>query len=318
MTQILRRRRRTLAQQDARTGLVLMSPTLLIVLAAVVIPLLWSVLISFQRLKLIQIGVADPFSELTTANFTRVLGSQALWSSLRTTFFYTAGSVVCSVALGLVAALAVRKPFRGRTVVRAAFLLPYIAPVVAVTFIWRIMLNPEFGITNSIGQKVFGWDQPIPFLSQATGNLHLLGAQIPLPTALLTVIAFEAWRYFPFAFLFIMARLEAMSGELEEAAMVDGATPLQSFRHILWPQLVPIVSLLAMLRTIWTFNDFDDIFLLTGGAAGTQVASIRMYDLLTVERNVGAASAQSVVLSVLLIVMLAVYLMVLRRRGEKV
>jgi len=104
MTQILRRRRRTLAQQDARTGLVLMSPTLLIVLAAVVIPLLWSVLISFQRLKLIQIGVADPFSELTTANFTRVLGSQALWSSLRTTFFYTAGSVVCSVALGLVAA----------------------------------------------------------------------------------------------------------------------------------------------------------------------------------------------------------------------
>lgn len=314
---IPRNRRRTLTQHDARTGLVLMSPTLLIVLAAVVIPLLWSVLISFQRLKLIQIGVADPFSNLTIDNFTRILSSSELWSSLRVTFFYTVGSVVCSVTLGLIAAMAVRTKFRGRTLVRAAFLLPYVAPVVAVTFIWRTMLNPEFGIVNHLGQKFLGWDQPIAFLSQATGEIHLLGLNLPVPTALLTVIAFEAWRYFPFAFLFIMARLEAMSGELEEAALVDGAGPFQSFRHIVWPQLVPIIGLLAMLRTIWTFNDFDDIFLLTGGAAGTQVASVRLYDILTVERNVGAASAQSVILSALLIIMLAIYLLILRRRGEK-
>jgi len=314
---IPRNRRRTLTQHDARTGLVLMSPTLLIVLAAVVIPLLWSVLISFQRLKLIQIGRADPFSNLTIDNFTRILSSSELWSSLRVTFIYTVGSVVCSVALGLIAAMAVRSKFPGRTLVRAAFLLPYVAPVVAVTFIWRTMLNPEFGIVNHLGQKFLGWDQPIAFLSQATGEIHLLGLHLPVPTALLTVIAFEAWRYFPFAFLFIMARLEAMSGELEEAARVDGAGPFQAFRHIVWPQLVPIIGLLAMLRTIWTFNDFDDIFLLTGGAAGTQVASVRLYDILTVERNVGAASAQSVVLSVLLIIMLAIYLLILRRRGEK-
>ncbi|HET9872222.1 MAG TPA: sugar ABC transporter permease [Propionibacteriaceae bacterium] len=306
-------RRRTISQRDARLGLALMSPTLLIVVAIVVFPLLWSVLISFQRLRLIQIGRADPFAELTMANYERVVGSGALWSSLATTFVYTLGSVVLSISLGVLAAMAVRKPFRGRTFVRAAFLLPYVAPVVAVTFIWRTMLNPQFGIINQIGVNLLGWDEPIAFVSQARGEW--LG--MPVPTALLTAIAFEGWRYFPFAFLFLMARLEAMSAEAEEAALVDGATPWQSFRFIVLPQLMPIIGLLAMLRTIWTFNEFDDIFLLTGGAAGTGVASVQIYNLLTVQRNVGAAAAQSVVMSLVLIVLLAGYLLILRRRGER-
>jgi multiple sugar transport system permease protein len=235
-----------------------------------------------------------------------------------TTFAYTFGSVVLSISLGVLAAMAVRQPFRGRTFVRAAYLLPYVAPVVAVTFIWRTMLNPQFGIVNIIGQNVFGWDEPIPFVSQAVGTWNLFGLEIPVPTALLTTIAFEGWRYFPFAFLFLIARLGAMSGEAEEAALVDGATPWQSFRFIVFPQLVPIIGLLAILRTIWTFNEFDDIFLLTGGAAGTGVASIQVYNYLTVQRNVGAAAAQSVIMALVLIVLLGIYVLVLRRRGERI
>ena len=308
------RGRRTLTQRDARLGLALMSPTLLIVVAIVVFPLLWSILISFQQLRLIEIGRADFFRPLTLANFERVLGSGALWSSLGTTLVYTTGSVVLSISLGLLAAMAVRKPFRGRTFVRAAFLLPYVAPVVAVTFIWRTMLNPQFGIVNAFGQNVLGWDAPIAFVSTQTSTWN----GIPVPTALLTAIAFEAWRYFPFAFLFIMARLGALSGEAEEAALVDGATPWQSFRFVVLPQLMPIIGLLAILRTIWTFNEFDDIFLLTGGAAGTGVASVQIYNFLTVQRNVGAAAAQSIVMSLVLIALLLVYVLILRRRGEKV
>ena len=309
--------RRTLTQRDARVGLWLMSPTLLIVLAIVVVPLLWSVLISFQRLRLIEIGRADVFKPLTLANFERVLTSGVLWSSLGTTFVYTLGSVLLSISLGLLAAMAVRKPFRGRTFVRAAFLLPYVAPVVAVTFIWRTMLNPQFGIVNELGQSLLGWDRPIAFLSQARGTWEVFGLDFPIPTALLAAIAFEGWRYFPFAFLFLMARLEATSGEAEEAALVDGATPWQSFRYIVLPQLMPIIGLLAVLRTIWTFNEFDDIFLLTGGAAGTGVASVTIYNFLTVQRNVGAAAAQSVVMSLVLVVLLLVYVTILRRRGER-
>jgi multiple sugar transport system permease protein len=312
------RKRRTLTQRDARLGLMLISPTLLIVLVIVVFPLLWSILMSFQRLRLIEIGRADFFRPLTLANFERVIGSGVLWTSLGTTLIYTIGSVVLSISLGLIAAMAVRKPFRGRTFVRAAFLLPYVAPVVAVTFIWRTMLNPQFGIVNEFGQNFLGWDQPIAFLSQARGTWEVFGLAIPVPTALLSAIAFEAWRYFPFAFLFLMARLGAMSGEAEEAALVDGATPWQSFRHVVLPQLMPIIGLLAVLRTIWTFNEFDDIFLLTGGAAGTGVASVQIYNFLTVQRNVGAAAAQSIVMSVVLIVLLLIYVLILRRRGERV
>jgi multiple sugar transport system permease protein len=312
------KKRKTLTERDARLGLWLMSPTLLVVLAIVVFPLLWSILLSFQRMRLIQIGRADFFEPLTLANYERVLGSSAFWTSLLITFVYTFGSVVLAIGLGVLAALAVRQPFRGRTFVRAAYLLPYVAPVVAVTFIWRTMLNPQFGIVNVFGQNVLGWDEPIPFLSQAVGTWDVLGLEIPVPTALLTVIVFEGWRYFPFAFLFLMARLAAMSDEPEEAALVDGATPWQSFRFIVLPQLMPIIGLLAILRTIWTFNEFDDIFLLTGGAAGTGVASVQIYNFLTVQRNVGAAAAQSVIMALVLVAMLAVYLLILRRRGERV
>ena len=89
---------------------------------------------------------------------------------------------------------------------RASVLLPYVAPVVAVTFVWEIMLSPQFGVANDWGTRLLGWDRPIAFLSQREYNLW--GVDIPL--ALITVIAFEAWRYFPFAFLFILARLQAV------------------------------------------------------------------------------------------------------------
>ncbi len=310
-------RRSVKGRREARTGLLLMSPTLLILIAVVIFPLLWSILISFQQLRLIQIGTADPFSAVSLDNFRLVARNGELWESLKTSAIYTVGSVVACVGVGLVAALAVRKPFRGRTLVRAAFLLPYVAPVVAVTYVWRIMLNPEFGIVNEFGKGVLGWDGGVPFLSQSQGEIGVLGLEIPVPTALLTVIAFEAWRYFPFAFLFLMARLEGLSAEMEEAATVDGATPLQVFRHIVLPQVAPILSVLVILRTIWTFNDFDDIFLLTGGTAGTDVASVRIYELLTVQRNVGGAAAQSLVLAAVLMVMLGIYVIVQRRRGER-
>jgi multiple sugar transport system permease protein len=309
------RRRTTLAQQDARSGLLLISPTLVIVVAVVLVPLAWSVLIAFQRVRLIGIGRTGLFENLTVANFARVFGSDALWDTLLTTVVYTAGSTFLALVLGVSVALALRKPFFGRGFVRAAMLIPYVAPVVAVTFVWKVLLNPEFGIVNSWGRRLFGWEDPVAFLSQARGEISLFGLDVPVPTALLTVIVFEGWRYFPFVFLFVLARLQAIPGELEEAATIDGATPSQRFRYVVLPQLMPVLAVLVVLRTIWTFNEFDDIFLLTGGSAGTEVVSIRVYDLLTVQRNVGAAAAQSVFLAGVLVVLLGIYLWLLRRRN---
>jgi multiple sugar transport system permease protein len=222
---------------------------------------------------------------------------------LVTTLVYSVFGTASAIGLGLVAALALRKAFRGRTFVRAAMLLPYVAPIVAATFAWTTMLNPQFGIVNYWGVRLLGWDEPIAFLSSA-------------PAALITVIAFEAWRSFPFAFLFLTARLQAVPATLEEAAHVDGATTTQRFAYVVLPQLLPTIAVLSVLRFIWTFNSFDDIYLLTGGGAGTEVVSVRVFNALTARGDIGAASAQALVLAVILAILVILYLRRFRTQEE--
>jgi multiple sugar transport system permease protein len=300
-------RGRTIAQRDARFAQALLAPTLLVVLVVVVIPILWTVVLAFQRLRLVDLHRRGLFGSFTLDNIGRVFGSPGFWTALRTTVLLSVVGTVTSIGLGLVAALALRGTFPGRTFVRASMLLPYVAPVVAVTFVWQTMLNPQFGIVNAIGQDVFGWADPVAFLSQRSATVSVFGLRIDVPVALLTVMAFEAWRYFPFAFLFLTARIQALPADLEEAARIDGATPSQRFRYVVFPQLLPTVALLAVLRFIFTFNEFDDVYLLTGGAAGTEVVSVRVYDLLTARGDVGTASAQALVLALILVVLLGLY-----------
>ena len=295
---------RTLKQQEARTGRLLLSPTVLIVLAVVILPILWAVLLSFQRIRLLNIRRAGIVGNYTLDNFRRVLTSSGFWDVLWTTVVYTIGATVGSIGVGLIAALALRRQFRGRGPVRAVMLLPYITPVVAATFVWTVALNPQYGIVNAWGTKFLGWNEPIAFLSTETGSLF----GIPVPTALLTVIAFETWRYFPFAFLFLVARIQAIPAELDEAARMDGASIWQRFRFVTLPQLMPVIALLAVLRFIFTFNKFDDVYLLTGGGAGTEVISVRVYEFLTAQKNVGLAAAQAVMLAVALAGMIFFYL----------
>jgi multiple sugar transport system permease protein len=165
--------------------------------------------------------------------------------------------------------------------------------------------------------RFFGWDRPIAFLSQREYTLSLFGAEVDIPLALFTVIAFEAWRYFPFAFLFLLARLQAVPRDLEEAALMDGAAPTQRFRHILLPQLGAVIALLTVLRFIMTFNKFDDVYLLTGGGAGTEVVSVRVYQFLTARFDIGAASAQALVLAAGLVILLIIYLKFLAPRVDE-
>jgi multiple sugar transport system permease protein len=261
------------------------------------------VMLSFQQLRLIQLQTAGLLGDYSLDNFTEVVASDGFWQSLRTTLIYSVLGTLLAVGLGLIASLALRKSFRGRGVVRALMLLPYVAPVVAATFVWSVMLNPQFGIINHWGTQWLGWDDPIAFLSQTKGSI--LGVEVPV--ALLSVIFFEMWRSFPFAFLFLTARLQAVPGSLEEAARIDGATPTQRFRHVVLPQLMPTIAVLALLRFIWTFNNFDDIYLLTSGGAGTEVVSVRVFDYLVARGDIGAASAQALVLAGVLVVLVTLY-----------
>jgi multiple sugar transport system permease protein len=301
------RRGRTLAQQEARAGITLLSPTLIVVLFMVVLPILWTIVIAFQSLRLRNLRTRLFDFQFTLDNFDTVLSSTGFLSALKVTLIYSIVGTALSISLGLIAALVVRKPFKGRTLVRASMLLPYVAPVVAVTFVWQIMLSPELGVVNAIGTDVLGWSEAIPFLEQRNGTLNIFGLSLGVPTALIVVILYQAWRYFPFSFLFILARLQALPGEIDEAARVDGATPLQRFWRITLPQLQGVIALLTVLRFIWTFNEFDDIYLLTQGGAGTEVVSVRVFNYLTGRGDIGAAAALSLVLALLLVVLLFLY-----------
>ena len=292
--------RTTLRQRDARVGVGLVAPTVVIVMLVLVIPMFWAISMAFQDIRLINIRYAGFFGTYTLDNFIEVLKAPGFWAALRTTVLYTLGSTAGSILVGLIAALAVRRPFKGRSVVRGLILLPYVAPVVAVAFVWKTMLNPQFGVINEWGVRFLGWSETIPFLSQRS-------------TALLTVIVFEIWRYYPFAFLFLMARLQAVPTDTEEAARVDGATPLQSFRHILLPQLLPTMAVLFVLRFVFTFSKFDDVYLLTGGGSGTEVVSVRVFELLTSRKDVSAACAQAVVLAIVLVILLMIQRRATRR-----
>jgi multiple sugar transport system permease protein len=307
----------TRARQDARTGLALITPTFVIVLVMVVLPILWTVSLAFQQVRLLNLRTTGIIGDYSLDNFTSVLTSDGFVEALVTTLVYAVCGTGAAIGLGLVAALALRRPFRGRGLVRAALLLPYVAPVVAATFVWSTMLNPQYGVVNEWGTGLLGWNEPIAFLSSRSDTLSLFGVDVPVPTALVTVIAFEAWRSFPFAFLFLTARLEAIPGTYEEAAQLDGATPTQRFRHIVLPQLLPTIAVLTVLRFIWTFNNFDDIWLLTGGGAGTEVVSVRVYNYLTARQDIGAAAAQALVLAVILAVLVTVYLRFFGRNEEQ-
>jgi len=299
----------TFLAKEARLAFWLMVPTVTVVAAFVVFPVLWNLWLSLKPVTLGDLRGASLFRwNPTLDNFRRVLGDPEFLSVLTTTLLYTVGGSGLSVVLGLAAALLVHGSFPGRSLVRGLFLSPYIAPVVAVTFTWSFILDPQLGVVNALGVQSGVFTQPMAFFSQRWLDLPLGGGvRVRIPLALTSVILFEGWRYFPFAFLFVLARLQSIPEPLYRAASVDGAGPFQRFYHITLPQLASVLYTLFLFRFIWTINKFDDIFLLTRGQAGTKVMTIKVYEYAFGRFDIGAGCAAAMVLFVVLSLFLIAY-----------
>ena len=240
--------------------------------------------------------------EFTLDNFRKIFASSEFWTVLKVSLYYTIFGTIGALVLGLFAAQLLNTAFKGRNILRGLFLFPYVAPVIAVAFAWVLLLDAGPGGTLNAMLQRMGWsDGPINFLGQRSVPYTIFGIPFEFPVALTTVIAFEAWRYFPLSFLFILARMQSISSEMYEAAEMDGATPLQQFWSISLPQLMGILAVLFLLRFIWTFNKFDDIFLLTGGAAGTRTLTVDVYEQAFAVSNLGAGAAVAVVVFVVLL-----------------
>ena len=257
-------------------------------------------------------------TKFTLKNFKQVFNENEFLDLLLTTFYFTFFGTVGAIIFGMFAAQLVNQKFYGRTFMRSILLFPYVGPVVALAYTWTLLLDPNSGTLNALLVNFGIIDKPINLLGQKYMTLNLLGFDIKLRLALTTVIMFEIWRYFPLAFLFILARLQAVPKDLYEAAEVDGAGPLRKFINITLPQITAILSILFMIRFIWNFNKFEDIFLLTGGASGTRTLPINVYQQGFAVSNIGMGSAVSIVIVMLLIIFMIIYFKLIGKRANEI
>lgn len=222
-------------------------------------------------------------STLTFENFSRIFSAREFGQVLWVTLFYTVFGTIGALVVGLFAALLLDKSFRGQGILRGLYLFPYVSPVIAVAFTWVTLFDPFSGSVNALLLQMGVAQESINFFGQR-------------PLALIMVTLFEIWRYFPLSFLFILARMQSIDADMYEAAEMDGASPFQQFWYLSLPMLLGILSVLFLLRFIWTFNKFDDIFLLTGGNAGTRTLTVNVYEQAFAISNIGAGAAVAVVI----------------------
>ncbi|MBV1927579.1 MAG: sugar ABC transporter permease [Rhodobacteraceae bacterium] len=222
-------------------------------------------------------------STFTFNNFARIFSGDEFFEVLWVTLFYTVFGTIGALLVGLFASLLLNKSFKGQGILRGLYLFPYVAPVIAVAFAWLILFDPFSGSANAL----------LVQMGVTTEAINFFGER---PLALIMVTVFEIWRYFPLSFLFILARMQSIDTDMYEAADIDGASPFQQFWYLSVPQLLGILSVLFLLRFIWTFNKFDDIFLLTGGNAGTRTLTVNVYEQAFAISNIGAGAAVAVVI----------------------
>lgn len=321
----------SLRARETRLAWFLILPTALIVFGIVIFPAIFSIYISFHDVGLDNLGdvfnaefvgldnyrnVIDDFAfapgdlpaEWEESNIIKKIGlifTRWSWGAGITSIIYSFAATTFTVLLGLGAALLLNRPFRFRGITRATFLFPYVAPIVSVAFVWKWILDPRpSGVVNDLLIRANLIDLPIAFLAERG-------------LALLLVIFFEGWRYFPFAMLMILARLQAVDRTLYEAADVDGANDWQKFRFVTLPELRYVLGAIFLLRLMWTFNKFDDIFLLTGGGFGTKVLPVLTYEFSFRTRDFGKGSATAMILLVILFIFLAAYIGIVMRRVEE-
>ena len=306
------RRWNSLESREARLAWLLILPTAIIVFGLVIFPAIFSVWVSFHEVGLSNLNDVFNAPFVGLENYQKVFNDFAFkfqgltnWGAAVTSIVYSIVSTILTLTVGLIAAIILNRPFRARGLARAVFLFPYVAPVVSVAFVWRWILDPRpSGVVNDILMNLNLIEIPQAYL-----------AQRGLALAIVTI--FTAWRYFPFAMLMILARLQAVDSTLYEAADVDGANTWQKFLNITVPELRYVLGAIFLLRLMWTFNKFDDIFLLTGGGFGTKVLPVLTYEFSFRLFDFGRGSATAMILLLILLVFMGLYIGVVMRNVEE-
>lgn len=234
-------------------------------------------------------------------NFRYIFADPLFWDSFAQATVWTFSSIALQALLGVALALLLHNALRGINIFRGLMLFPYIVPTAVIALIWRWMFNPEIGVINAALMGAGLIDENIYWFSSPD-------------MAMATTILLNVWKYTPFVVIVVLARLQTISLELYDAAMVDGAGPLRRFWDITLPQLKEVLLVVVVFRTIWTFNKFEEIYLLTKGGPGTSTFNLAIYSFEQSIANLklGVGAATGVVMLIMLLAGSIIYLRLFR------
>ncbi len=269
-------------------GWMLILPAMLIILSLILYPILYNIYLSFFNVNL---DGANTYIGLD--NYKDVVFDTSFWNSVMTTIIYVIFTTIGTTFMGLVVALAMNKEFPLRWLVRSLILLPYVAPLISVVFAWQFIFDPVNGIFM---------DVVVNKLHLFTNRFNLIGSP---KTAVWVAILFSIWKNFPFSYLMILARLQAIDKNLFEAAEIDGANNWQKFKSITLSEIYFVMGAVILLRVIWNFNKFAEVYLLTDNV---KVLAIYTYFKAFVgTMELGQASAIAIIQFSLLVGFILIY-----------
>lgn len=264
-------------------------PVLILLLIMYGYPLIKSIIMSLQDYKLTSSGSA-PFNDF--ANFKKMFSDTDFLLLLKNSLIYVIISVVAQFALGLILALCLKTKFRGRGIYQSIVFLPWAFSSFVVGLMFRWSFNGEYGVVNDILMKMGIIKENVAWLG--TPGLSLA-----------VVIIAMIWMGIPFFGIMILAALQSVPDDIYEAADIDGCGMFRKFFSLTLPYIKPTIIMTVLLRTIWIFNSFDLIVIITGGGPVnySQTLPSYMYSKAFASYDFGLASA----FGVLLIVILGIY-----------
>jgi len=286
-----------LLEDERWLGALLLLPTAVLLALFIAYPFVKGVLLSVTDAR---VGVPGSFVGLQ--NFIALAHDSIFREAVWNTFLYTAVTTVFKLALGLWLALLLNRHFPGKALTRAFVLLPFIIPTVLSTFAWKWMFDPTFSVINWTLYKLAIIDSRINWL----GDPQL---------AMISIIIVNVWRGVPFYAISLLAGLQTISPELQEAAAIDGARPGQRFWHVTWPLLLPVTMVVVLFSVIQTFADFQLVYVLTGGgpANATHLFATYAYQIGIGTGLLSEGAAISLAMFPALLVVVIVQLLYIRR-----
>lgn len=274
--------------KDTKFAYAVNLPLIIYLICVLAGPIIWGVSLSFTNKT---IGGGADFIGLE--NYAKLLMDKEYLRSILNTLGFTFFSIIGKMIFGILMALALNMEFRGRNIVRALLLIPWTLPNIVAVLNWRWIFSSTGGIANHLLKLMNVIDKDLVWFGSAT-------------LAMLTIIVANVWRGTPFFGISILAKLQTIPKDYYEAAAIDGANIWQRFWYVTLPQIKDVILLSTLMSTIWTLNEFESVWLLTGGGpnGSTQVMNVFSYKTAMTSMQLGKGIAVSILAMPILILLI--------------